>query len=104
MKVSTGDGLVTVGFDPAYVESLRANGDLGSVAAFKDVVPEAGRSTGAFYVNFDAGDGWAEQLADLVSDGDAQASANIAPLDALGISGWVDGDQVQHGLLRLTTD
>ena len=42
VKVSTGDGLVTVGFDPAYVESLRANGDLGSVAAFKDVVPEAG--------------------------------------------------------------
>jgi hypothetical protein len=29
---------------------------------------------------------------------------NIAPLDALGISGWQDDDQVQHSLLRLTTD
>ena len=55
-------------------------------------------------MNFDAGNGWAEQLADLLSDGDPEAKQNIAPLDALGISGWVDGDDVQHGLLRLTTD
>jgi hypothetical protein len=104
VKVSTGDGLVTVGFDQAYVDLLRDKGDLGNVAAFEDVVPEAGRSTGTFYVNFDAGDGWAEQLADLLSDGDAEAKANIAPLDALGVSGWVDDELVQHGLLRLTTD
>jgi hypothetical protein len=104
VKVSTGDGMVTVGFDQAYVDSLQDSGDLGHVAAFKDVVPETDRVTGAFYVNFDAGDGWAEQLADLLSDGDTEARSNIAPLDAFGISGWVDDDEVQHGLLRLTTD
>ena len=67
------------------------------------MVPEADRATGSLYVNFDAGDGWAEQLADALSDGDAEARSNIAPLDALGVSGWSDGD-VEHGLLRLTTD
>ena len=104
VKVSSGDGLVTVGFNPSYVETLQNEGGLGKESAFKDVVPEAGRATGAFFVNFDAGDGWAEQLADLLSDGDAEAKANIAPLDALGVSGWVDDESVQHGLLRLTTD
>jgi len=29
--------------------------------------------------------------------------ANLAPLHALGLSAWVDGD-VGHSLLRLTTD
>ena len=76
----------------------------GSNAAFKRVVPEADKSTGAFFVNFDAGDGWAEQLGDLVSDGDAEVAANLKPLDALGISGWQEGKDEQHGLLRLTTD
>lgn len=104
VTVASGDGLVTVGLDRAYVDSLLEKGDLGNVAAFEDVVPGADRATGTFYVNFDAGDGWAEQLADLLSDGDAEVRSNIAPLDALGVSGWVDDDQVQHGLLRLTTD
>jgi hypothetical protein len=39
----------------------------------------------------------------VVSGGDAAARSNIAPLDALGASAWTQGD-VQHGLLRLTTD
>ncbi|CAN5472133.1 hypothetical protein BH10ACT10_BH10ACT10_09010 [soil metagenome] len=104
VKVSTGDGIVTVGFDQAYVDGLRDKGGLGDVSAFTDVVPDASRATGTFYVNFDAGDGWAEQLADLISDGDPEVKANIAPLDALGVSTWLDDDKVQHSLLRLTTD
>ena len=103
VKVARGDGQVAVGFSQAYVEQLLRQGNLGSVSAFEDVVPRADRATGSLYVNFDAGDGWAEQLADLLSDGDAETRSNIAPLDALGASGWTDGD-VQHGLLRLTTD
>lgn len=104
VKVSTGDGVVAVGLDPDYVSTLLAKGDLGSLAAFDDVVPEADRATGVLYVNFDAGSGWAEQLADLLSNGDPTARKNIAPLDALGVSGWMDGDSVQHALLRLSTD
>jgi hypothetical protein len=104
VKVGTGDGTVAVSLDGRYVDTLLGNGGLGSVAAFSDVVPDADRASGVFYLNFDAGDGWAEQLGDLLSDGDAEVMQNIAPLDALGISGWQDDDQVQHSLLRLTTD
>ena len=103
VKVATGDGQVAVGLSQAYVDTLLKTGNLSSVTAFDTVVPEADRATGSLYVNFDAGDGWAEQLADALSDGDAEARSNIAPLDALGLSGWSDGD-VEHGLLRLTTD
>ncbi len=104
VKVADGDGVVAVGLDPEYVDLLTKKGALGDVAAFSDVVPEADRATGVLYVNFDAGDGWAEQLADLVSGGNAEVRQNIAPLDALGVSAWEDGDKVQHALLRLTTD
>jgi hypothetical protein len=104
VKVGTADGVVAVGLDKAYVARLLENGGLGSVQSFDDVVPHAAQATGVMYVNFDAGNGWADQLADLLSDGDPQAKANVAPLGALGISSWVDGDQVQHGLLRLSTD
>jgi hypothetical protein len=100
---SNGD-LVAVGTDPDYVSKLLEKGDLGSQESFDSAVPEADQASSILFVNFDAGDGWAGQLADLLSDGDPEAKANIEPLDALGISGWVDDDEVQHGLFRLTTD
>lgn len=103
VKVRTGDGTVAVGLSRRYVKTLAGNGGLGSLVSFQDVVPNADRASGVLYLNFDAGAGWADQLADLVSDGDPKVKSNIAPLDALGISSWQDGD-VQHGLLRLTTD
>lgn len=104
VQVGTGDGVVALGLDRGYVDKLLAKGDLGSREQFRRAVPEAGRASGVVFVDFDAGDGWAEQLADLLSDGDAKAKANIAPLDALGISSWSGDDGVQHGLLRLSTD
>ena len=97
--VRSGDGVVAVGADRDYLDTLLAKGDLGSVQAFRDVVPRADRATGMLYVNFDA-NGWADKLAGQLSDGDPQVRANVAPLEALGLSGWLDGDQVQHGLLR----
>jgi hypothetical protein len=104
VKVRTGDGTVAIGLDREYVETLAQDGGLGAVVAFQDVVPNAERASGVVYVNFDAGKGWADELADLLSDGDPQVKANIAPLDALGVSSWQDDDKVQHGLMRLTTD
>jgi hypothetical protein len=104
VEVRAGDGEVVVGLDKAYVDSLLKGGDLGSEGAFKAVVPDADRATALFYVNFDAGDGWAERLADLLADGDPEARRNIAPLDAFGASGWQDDDGVTHVLVRLTTD
>ena len=102
--VRTRGDLVAVGTDKGYVESLLEKGDLGGSASFTEVVPEAGRASGVFFVDFDAGNGWAEKLADLASDGDPSVAANVKPLDALGVSSWVDGDAVQHAMLRLTTD
>jgi hypothetical protein len=103
VRVASGDGQVAVGLSRAYVDTLLRKGNLSSVTAFDTVVPQADRATGSLYVNFDAGDGWAEQLADALADGDTEGRSNIAPLDALGVSGWSDGD-VERGLLRLTTD
>lgn len=100
---SKGD-LVALGTDPDYVSKLLAKGDLGSQKSFGDAVPEAKQASSVLYVNFDAGNGWADQLADLLTDGDSEVKANVEPLDALGISAWVDEDKVQHALFRLTTD
>jgi hypothetical protein len=104
LTVASSGDLVAVGTDPAYVKSLLAKGDLGDSTAFTRVVPDAGRSSGTLFVDFDAGNGWAERLADALSDGDKQVVDNIKPLDAFGTSGWQDSDGVQHALIRLTTD
>ncbi len=97
--VGSGDGVVVVGLQQEYVDRLVGTGNLGELDAFRSVVPEADRASGALFVNFDAGDGWLDSLA----DGDAEAAANLKPLDALGVSTWRE-DDVQHGLFRLTTD
>ena len=97
--VEQSEGLVVVGLKQEYVDSLLGGGTLGELDAFRSVVPEADRAVGALFVNFDAGSGWLDTLADE----DLKAAANLAPLDALGISSWRDGD-IQHGLVRLTTD
>jgi hypothetical protein len=97
---SKGD-VVSVGLDKAYVDTLLESGDLGDSAAFSTVIPEAGRASAVLFVDFDAGNGWAERLA---AGQDPEAKADVTPLDALGVSSWEDGDQVQHAMLRLTTD
>ena len=104
VKVSSSGDTVAIGTDPDYVDRLVEDGNLGSQVAFQDVVPEADRSSAVLFVNFDAGDGWATQLADLLSGGDPAVKADIEPLDALGVSGWVDDSGVSHSLARLTTD
>jgi len=97
---SKGD-VVSVGLDKAYVDTLLESGDLGDSAAFSTVIPEAGRASAVLFVDFDAGNGWAERLA---AGQDPEAKVDVKPLDALGVSSWEDGDQVQHAMLRLTTD
>lgn len=97
--VGAGKDVVVVGLQQEYVDQLLGTGNLGDLDAFRSVLPEADRATGALFVNFDAGDGWLDALADA----DAEAAANLRPLDALGVSTWRE-DDVQHGLLRLTTD
>jgi hypothetical protein len=107
-----GDGVVAFGLNAGYVDTLLADGSLGEEATFRRAVPQAENASGVLYVNFDAGNGWAEELADSIADLESQFTGepsssspreNVAPLDALGISSWLDGD-VQRGLFRLTTD
>jgi hypothetical protein len=108
LAFASDDG-VAVGTNPDYVRALVDGGSLGDEASFKEVVPNADEATGALYVNFDAGSGWAEELVDdLAGAGydekpDSSARDNVAPLDALGVSTWTDGD-LQRGTFRLTTD
>jgi hypothetical protein len=103
LQVGSSGDLVAVSTDKAYVDALLEKGDLGDAESFTAVVPEADRASAVFFLDFDAGDGWAEKVADLASDGDASVRENVKPLDAFGISSWQEGD-VQHALLRLTTD
>lgn len=101
--VAEGEDVVAFGLNQGYVDGLAASGELGEDESFQDVVPNAEDASYVVFVNFDAGDGWAVELAELAGGGDAQARANVEPLDAFGISAWSD-DDVQHTLLRLTTD
>lgn len=104
LVVRKADGGVALGMDSDYVDKLVAGGNLADAEAFTSVVPDADKASGVFFLNFDAGDGWADRIADRVSNGDPQVTGNIAPLHALGISAWADADNVQHGLFRLSTD
>lgn len=89
---------VAIGPNPDYRAQLLKNGSLGDSDAFQNLVPEADKSSMAFFVNFDAGD-W---LTNLAQD-DAEAKANLEPLQGLGMSSWLAGD-TSHFLLRLTTE
>ncbi len=89
---------VAIGPNPDYRSRLLQDGSLGDSEEFKDLIPEADKSSVALFVNFDAGN-WLSNLA----QGDTEAKANLDPLKGLGLSSWVDGD-TSHFLMRLTTE
>jgi hypothetical protein len=98
----TEDGYVLVSGSEDYLDKLADSGELGDSSTLKELVPEAGDASAILFVNFDAGDGW---LDDLVASLDAPSEVreNVKPLKALGISNWKDGDE-SHSLLKLTTN
>ncbi len=97
---SESDGDMTViGPNADYRGQVLADGGLGDNAVFKDVVPDAGRASALFFVNFTVGDGW---LVKLAGD-DPKVSENLAPLAGFGISAWEQGDAA-HSVVRLTTN
>jgi hypothetical protein len=83
-----------------YLETLAEDGGLGDTDTFGEVVPEAEDSAVVFFVDFDANN-WLDEL--VGSFGDDEVSENVAPLRALGVSSWLDGDE-SHSLVRLTTE
>jgi hypothetical protein len=103
LKTKDGNGVVALGLNQKYVDSLAGNGTLGTDPTFTSVVPHADQSSTVFYANFDAGNGWLDHLASQLSHGDPSVTANVKPLHALGASSWVDGG-ISHGLFRLSTN
>lgn len=95
---SDGD-IVAIGPDGDYRKVLLEDGGLGDSDTFEHVVEHADDAAAILYVNFGAGDGW---LAELAGD-DADVRDNLAPLQALGMSAWVD-DDTAHAVLKVTTD
>jgi hypothetical protein len=98
LEVSEGDGFAVLALQDDYRSKLEDTGSLGDSAAYGEVV-ESDEAQSVLYVDFDADDDWLVRLA----EDEPEVSANLEPLSALGISGWVD-DGVAHGLFKLTTD
>lgn len=103
VKIRAAEDQVAVGFDEEYLDELLAGGDLGSEDRFQEAVAEADKARFAVFVDFDAADGWLVDLVDAITDGDEEALRNAEPLDAFGLSGWVEGSTT-HVVLRLSTD
>lgn len=101
---SSGDR-VALATSKEYAEELLGAGRLGSQDNFRNAVPDADRTTGVLYLNFDSK--WRDSLISLATEEEAgsaaEADANTAPLRSLGISAWQDGE-VSHALVKLSTD
>ena len=90
---------VAIGPNSDYRDELLEDGGLGGSDAYEDVVPESDEAASIFYVNFDAGGGWLEDL----FAGDEETQDNVEPLQAAGLSMWAE-DGVGHAVLRVTTE
>jgi hypothetical protein len=94
-----GDGAVVLGLDKAYAEEVAKTGKLGSSDEFRSVVPHGDKSSSVLYVNVNALD----KAVKALSNGDAEVAANLAPLKAIGMSGWTeDGDG--HAVFKVSLD
>jgi len=93
------DDVVALGPDADYRAVLLEDGGLGDSDTFRDVVEHADEAAAILYVNFDAGDDW---LAQLAGD-DGEVKDNLEPLEALGMSAWVE-DDVAHAMIKVTSD
>lgn len=96
LEVTEGDGHAVLGTNDDYRATLASGGNLGETEAYAEVIEDDASSV--LFVNFDSDD-WLAEL----SEGEPELSENLAPLSAVGISGWVDGD-VLHGVFKVTTD
>ena len=107
LRVEQAEGLVALGLDPAYVGRLVEEGALGDDVAFQEVLPEADQATSAFYLSFDAVEKLARDFTEAAGQSgpdELTIQENLAPLDALGASSWVDSDDVVRARFRVTTD
>ena len=93
------DSTLALASSDGYATRLIETGGLGDTARFTGVVPEAADSSSIFFMDFNSS--WVDLLTDAADD--AELTANVEPLEALGVSAWRDGD-ITRALVRLTTD
>ncbi len=95
---SAGDTVV-IGPTPGYRKQVLDGGHLGDTGAYRSVVSDSEHAGSVLFVDIDR----LEPAIDQAAAGDHRIVDNVAPLQAFGISGWLDGD-VAHGDLRISTD
>jgi hypothetical protein len=96
-EVDKGDDVVVVGPFADYRAELVEDGGLGDSDSFRDVVEHVDDASEIVYVDLDAD--WLTEL----WDDDDEARENLDPLDAFGLSAWLDDDAV-HAVVKVTTD
>lgn len=93
------DGVLTLGLDQAYVDTVASGGSLGGVSTFQSAVPNAEDADGIFYLDLNA---FEDEYLPEIEDTDARAS--VEKVAALGISSrWV-GDGNAEFTLRVVAD
>jgi hypothetical protein len=97
LEVTESDGYAVLGTNPDYKDALASEGSLGETEAYGKVIEDEAKSV--LFLDFDADDDWLVRL----TEDEPELSDNVAPLSALGTSGWVEGDIV-HGVFKVTTD
>lgn len=94
-----GDDSIALAFDKSYATTVAGKGGLGSSKAFTAVVPHPDQANAVLFVDVDRLDA---AIASLAGD-DPEVVDNTKPLQAVGLSSWVDGDDA-HGTLKISLD
>lgn len=95
----TSGDLTAIGGDQAYRKQILAGGHLGDSDTFTSVIPDARHASTVLFVDFSLVD----KLVASVAGGDREVTENLAPLRAVGVSAWAEGDGA-HALFRVSTD
>jgi hypothetical protein len=98
----TSGDFVVVTLNAKYADKLADEKGLGDTDLFGKVVPKDEDATGVFFINFDAGNHWLDKLLKDLGAPD-EVTDNVEPLQGIGVSGWVDGNE-GHSLLTVTTE
>jgi hypothetical protein len=91
-------GLVAIGPTAAYRQQILSGGHLGDTDAFRSVIPDAAHASMVLYVNIDD----LEHAITQASADDKDIIDNITPLQAIGLSSWMDGEVARTSLMIST--
>jgi hypothetical protein len=94
-----GDGSVALAADRSYAATVAGDGGLGASKTFRAVVPHADEANAVLFVDVDRLDA---TIASLAGD-DPDVVGNTKPLQAIGLSSWVDGADA-HSVLEISLD